>query len=191
MAERKAAIQVCEAADGLAPIFTADARALILGSFPSAESLRRRQYYAHPRNQFWRIIECLFGIARDDSYAQRCRQLAQRDLVLWDVIARCRRRGSSDSAIRVPEANDFADLYRRCPRIVAVFFNGAAAEHHYRALVGDAIKPAGCAALVTARLPSTSPAYAAMSLADKTDRWRAVCAAPARAKRCADKRNVL
>ena len=151
---------------GLPPIAGDDARVLILGSFPSEASLRARRYYDHPRNQFWRIIDSLFAIARADPYPRRCAQLVARGVAVWDVIGRCRRKGSMDSAIRAPEANDFARFYRRHPRITAVFFNGGAAEQHYRALVGP--PPMGV------RLPSTSPANARLSFADKTAQWAAL-----------------
>ncbi|MDD9858749.1 MAG: DNA-deoxyinosine glycosylase [Gammaproteobacteria bacterium] len=156
---------------GLPPIAEKGARVLILGSFPSEASLRAQRYYAHPRNQFWAVVEALFGIARDEEYARRCRQLAARGVAVWDVIGSCRRRGSLDSAIRDAEVNDFAAFYRRHRRIEAVFFNGAEAERRYRRLVDTAVvgeAPAGV------RLPSTSPANAAMSLAGKIEMWRAV-----------------
>lgn len=159
---------------GLAPIAGKEARVLILGSFPSEASLRAQRYYAHPRNQFWAVVEALFGVARDDSYARRCRQLAARGVAVWDVIGRCRRRGSLDSAIRQPEANDFAAFYRDHPRIAAVFFNGAEAERQYRRLVTAAPAGARGGAVAGARLPSTSPANAGVSLAGKIEKWRAV-----------------
>lgn len=152
----------------LPPLAGANARVLILGSFPSEASLRARQYYAHPRNQFWAVVEALFGIARTESYARRCERLNARGVAVWDVIGRCRRRGSLDSAIRDAEGNDFAAFYRDHPRIAAVFFNGAEAERRYRRLVDTAAAPAG------ARLPSTSPANAGVSLAGKIEKWRAV-----------------
>ena len=165
---------------GLPPIAGKDARVLILGSFPSEASLRERQYYGHPRNQFWVVMERLFGIARGEPYLRRCRELVGRRVAVWDVIGRCRRRGSLDSAIRAPEANDFAGFYRQYPQIVAVFFNGAAAEKHYRALVGTDIAPAGettpadRATLTALRLPSTSPANASITLAAKTAQWQTI-----------------
>lgn len=165
---------------GLPPIAGKDARVLILGSFPSEASLRERQYYGHPRNQFWVVMERLFGIARGESYLRRCRELVGWRVAVWDVIGRCRRRGSLDSAIREPEANNFAGFYRQHPQIVAVFFNGAAAEKHYRTLVGTDIAPAGettpadRATLTALRLPSTSPANASITLAAKTTQWQTV-----------------
>ena len=157
---------------GLPPIVGAGARVLILGSFPSETSLRQQQYYAHPRNQLWSIIEQLFGIARSKPYSQRCQQLAAHNIAVWDVIETCRRQGSLDSKIRDPEANDFAAFYRKQPQIVAVFWNGAAAERHYHSLVGMALKPVGCDALAGVRLPSSSPAHASVSLPDKIAHWQ-------------------
>lgn len=165
---------------GLPPIAGKDARVLILGSFPSEASLRARRYYAHPRNQFWAVIEALFGIARDESYARRCRQLAAHGVAVWDVIGRCRRRGSLDSAIRDAEANDFAAFYRDHPRIAAVFFNGAEAERQYRRLAAS-VPVTQDGAVEGVRLPSTSPANAGISLAGKIEQWRVVQTAVAAA----------
>ena len=159
---------------GLPPIADKDARVLILGSFPSEASLRERQYYGHPRNQFWVVMERLFGIARSEPYSWRCRELVGRGIAVWDSVGRCRRKGSSDSAIREPVANDFAGFYRQHPHIVAVFWNGAMSERYYRTLVGMDIAPAGCTTLTALRLPSTSPANASITLAAKTTQWQTV-----------------
>jgi len=160
--------------NGLPPIVGDDARVLILGSFPGAASLRAGEYYAHPRNQFWRIVEALFGIAREDNYARRCSRLTDCGIAVWDVIASCRRAGSLDAAIRDATVNDFAAFYRAHPGIAAVFFNGASAEKQYRRHVALP-PPAGVAgAPVDVRLPSTSPANAGMSLADKIEAWQVV-----------------
>jgi len=157
---------------GLPPIAEKDARVLILGSFPGNDSLRAQEYYAHPRNQFWAIIEALFGISRGDDYAQRCLRLAACGVAVWDVIGRCRRYGSSNSGIRDGEANDFAAFYRRHPRIATVFFNGADTEKQYRRLVAPHSPVAIQSVLVGRRLPSTSPANTHLSLTDKIDAWR-------------------
>jgi len=149
---------------GLPPIAEKDARVLILGAFVSETSLREQAYYADPRNQFWKIIEALFGIAHDDSYAQRCRQLTARGVAVWDVVRRCNRRGNSSSSIRDEEANDFADFYRQHPHIATVFFNGKDADDLYHRLVDSPPQ-------VAFRLPSTS-SMLARPLANKIEEWR-------------------
>ena len=151
---------------GLPPIAGKNPRVLILGSFPGETSLRAREYYAHPRNQFWAVMETVFGISRDASYRDRCRELIAHEIALWDVIANCRRRGSLDSAIRDAKANDFAKFFQKYPRIKTVFCNGVTAEQHYKKLAS--------AQLPVLRLPSTSPANAAMSLAGKIEQWKTV-----------------
>ena len=160
-------------AEGFPPVEPPRARTLILGTLPSAESIRQGQYYAHPRNAFWPIMGALFGAAPALPYGERLQRLTASGVALWDVIGACDRAGSLDSAI-VPEsivANDFAALFAACPQIGHVFFNGAAAEtafrRHVRARV--ALPP-----LHFTRLPSTSPAHAARNLADKLAAWRAV-----------------
>lgn len=161
-----------ERLQGLPPIAAADARVLILGSFPSEASLRAQQYYAHPRNQFWHIMQCLFGMARSDPYAQRCRQLVAHQIALWDVIKQCQRQGSLDRKIRHPQGHDFAEFYAQHPQIMALFWNGAAAEQQYRALVGLANKPLGGDSFTAVRLPSSSPAHATLSLRGKVQQWQ-------------------
>jgi len=102
-------------------------------------------------------------------------------IALWDVLHSCKRDGSLDSSIEAASetANDFRAFFRTHPSIRAVFFNGAKAQASYERHVQPAL---GDLALHYERLPSTSPAHAAMSLAKKLDAWRAVVT-PAGGKR--------
>jgi double-stranded uracil-DNA glycosylase len=165
---------------GFPPIARADARVLVLGSLPGQESLRRRQYYAQPRNAFWSIMGELFGAAPTLPYARRVARLRSRRVAVWDVCARAFRAGSLDASI-VPGSvivNDFAAFFASHPRIRLVCLNGAKAEALYRRCVLPALA-APAAALPLLRLPSTSPAHAARPFAAKLAAWRAVSAAAA------------
>jgi len=158
---------------GFPPICRADARILILGSMPSRESLARGQYYAHPRNAFWPIITTLLGISAS-SYEARVAEVVSRRIAIWDVLQACFRTGSLDSDIddRSIVTNDFQAFFRGHPEITQVFFNGAKAETVYRRYVLPTL--AAAAALPLRRLPSTSPAHAAMNLEQKKAAWRIV-----------------
>jgi hypoxanthine-DNA glycosylase len=154
---------------GFAPVIDAGVRVLILGSFPSAASLAAAQYYAHPQNQFWRILGAILDEPRDEPlaalpYAERLPRVLRHGVGIWDVLGACDRAGSLDSAIRNARANDFATLRRRAPRLTHVLFNGQAAGRYERDFVQ--------AGFVTAVLPSTSPAHAARSPAQKLRLWR-------------------
>lgn len=151
------------------------ARVLILGSMPGAASLAAGEYYAHPQNQFWPIMGGLFGAGRGRPYARRLEILRAAGVALWDVCAECVRPGSMDHAIdrSTVKPNDLAALFRRCPEIRAVFFNGQAAARLFRRVVPP--RPGGQApALRLVTLPSTSPAHASASPRDKARAWRAV-----------------
>jgi hypoxanthine-DNA glycosylase len=156
------------------PIESPDARILILGSMPGVASLRARQYYAHPRNQFWRIMGALYGATPQRPYAQRIALLQENGVAVWDVLHSCVRRGSLDSAIENASVapNDLPEFLRQHRKITAVRCNGALAYAAFRRYFG-----AACLQdfpwLDCRRLPSTSPAHASWSYARKSAAWRA------------------
>ena len=154
---------------GLPPIIDNGARLLILGNMPSVMSLAAQQYYANPRNAFWRITGEIFGFDASEPYESRTAALRARGVAVWDVLRLCRRQGSLDSAIEPDSmvANDFGPLFDAHPGIERVFFNGAAAEKNFGRLVG-AERP-----IRFRRLPSTSPAQT-MRFEEKLRAWRVV-----------------
>jgi TDG/mug DNA glycosylase family protein len=161
---------------GLPPIVSAGTQLLNLGSFPGEASLRAQQYYAHPQNHFWRILQAIWpDIPLDagvDGYQERCRWLLQRGLGLWDVYASCERAGSLDSAIRNPQVNDFARLKRRCPQLRAIAHNGGESFRHAK-LVRASLQVEH---FPLVKLPSTSPANASWTFERKLQAWRAAMA---------------
>lgn len=162
---------------GLAPLVSAATRVLVLGSFPGLRSLQLQQYYAHPQNQFWRILRQLWPQApwpADGDYAARCAWALARGLGIWDVYASCEREGSLDSAIRVAKLNDFPWLLRRCPQLRGIVHNGGESFRHARA-VEQSLAQAGLSGRVQIhKLPSTSPANASWTFERKLGAWRAV-----------------
>lgn len=152
-----------------------DARVLILGSMPGAESLRRREYYAHPANQFWPIMGDLFNAGRELPYRRRVDTLLGHGVAVWDVLKQCDRSGSLDSAIRRGSeiVNDFARFFGRHRGVRAVFFNGSKAESVFLREVRASLG-ARALQLRYTRLPSTSPAHAGLSRAAKLEAWRRV-----------------
>jgi len=148
-----------------APASAPDAKLLVLGTLPSQESLRRREYYAHSRNAFWRIVEVIFGIPAGAPYAERVRLLNEAGIALWDVCAAAHRPGSLDSAIRSETPNDFARFLEAHPRVRLIAFNGAKAADLFRKHVALAVD------IPCVDLPSTSPAHAAMPFSEKVKRW--------------------
>ena len=157
------------------PIESSRAQVLILGSMPGGASLAAGQYYAHPQNLFWRIMVTLLGAKPGLSYAARTRLLKANGIALWDVLESCVREGSLDSSIEEASiaVNDFASFYRSHLRVGRVYFNGAKAEAAYRRYVIPSLGD-NSSQLKYFRLPSTSPAHAALSLDKKRDAWKAV-----------------
>ena len=162
---------------GLAPIASANTRLLVLGSFPGAASLASQQYYAHPQNQFWKILQAIFPANHYEmglgSYEKRSDLLLERGLGVWDVYASCEREGSLDTAIRHAEVNDFAGLLSRCPKLRAIAHNGAESFRH-ASLVSASVVAAKVAVY---KLPSTSPANASWIFERKLAAWREVIVA--------------
>jgi hypoxanthine-DNA glycosylase len=154
---------------GLPPIARSDARLFLLGSLPGDASLAAGRYYAHPTNQFWRLLgEALGEELQGLSYEQRLERLAARRIGLWDVIASARRPGSLDQAIRDAQHNQLVRLVPDFPDLRAIAFNGSTAAGVGRKLVGE--PPPG---LVLIDLPSSSAANT-RSFAEKAVAWRAL-----------------
>ena len=160
-------------ATGFPPVEPRRARVLILGTLPGAESIRRGEYYAHPRNAFWTIMGALFGAGRELSFAQRRRKLAACGVMLWDVLHMARRPGSLDSDIhpRHRVANDIPALLARHPELERIVFNGGAAERLFRRHVAKRCGPL-LNGIQLVQLPSTSPAHATRRVSEKLAAWR-------------------
>lgn len=134
-----------------APLLTPDVRVVVLGSLPGVASLQAGQYYAHPRNQFWRLMGDVLGMPLAPlPYALRVERLLAAGVGLWDVVASARRAGSLDAALRDPDYNDLESVLSGLPRLAAVAFNGKTAGR-----VAPRLAAWGCALL---QLPSSSPA---------------------------------
>jgi len=158
-----------ELSEGFQPVARPDARILILGSLPGQKSLTDQEYYAHPQNAFWPIMMQIFGITGE--YDERCAQLSDNRLALWDVLRASIRRGSLDADIQrgSATANDFRAFLAVNTHIDRIAFNGKKAEQLFRAMVpGKHFEP-----IQLIGLPSTSPAYAAMPFEGKLSLWRA------------------
>ena len=140
---------------------------------PGVASLHAQQYYAHPRNTFWRLTGELFGFDPSAPYDDRVGALSAAGVAVWDVLQSCRRVGSLDSAVERESmvANDFGTLLAAYPTITHVCFNGAAAQTNYRRLV-DVDRDVD-RELRYSRLPSTSPAHT-VGFEAKLAAWRVV-----------------
>jgi double-stranded uracil-DNA glycosylase len=149
-----------------APVTCDDTRVLILGSLPGEASLAAARYYANPRNQFWRLIGAVIEqdlVARN--YEQRLVTLLAHGIGLWDSIGSATRTGSLDSAIREVTANPLTDLAASLPDLRCIAFNGA------KSAVIGAPQLAGAGGFALLRLPSSSPAHAALSFEAKLGEW--------------------
>ena len=152
---------------GLPPVARSDARLFVLGSLPGDASLAARQYYAYPRNQFWRLLgETIREDLQHLDYGARLERLQERRIGLWDVVAKAERPGSLDQAIRCAGHNPLSDYFAGFHELQAVAFNGSTA-----ATVGRRLLSGTNLALID--LPSSSPANT-RPFAEKAAAWRAI-----------------
>nr|WP_240309365.1 MULTISPECIES: DNA-deoxyinosine glycosylase [Sphingomonas] len=150
------------------PVIDAGTRLLVCGSLPGEASLAAGRYYAHPQNQFWRLLGAALGEPLAElAYEERLARLLERGVGLWDVVASARRRGSLDQALRGVAATPLGELVAAHPAVRAVAFNGLTAARIGRRSL------AGSAGLTLVDLPSSSPAHT-LSFAAKAARWAAL-----------------
>jgi TDG/mug DNA glycosylase family protein len=153
--------------EGLQPLSGTTPRVLVLGSFPSVLSLAQGEYYANPKNRFWAVMQELFAIPAVLPYPERSLRLIQERIALWDVVRGCTREGSADSRIRHPVPNDIAGFVRAHPSVRLIALNGSMAGRLYHRLAEVPHVP-------SVSLPSTSPANAAVTFAEKVRVWREI-----------------
>lgn len=158
------------------PLSAPDARVLILGSMPGVASLQAGQYYAHPRNTFWRIMGTICGFDAAAGYPQRVAALRATRVAIWDVLAACTRPGSSDAAID-PQSitvQPFKGFLKDHPQINDIYFNGSTAQTLFHRYVWNQLPNTLRDRLQLHRLPSTSPAHAALRWEQKLVAWQVI-----------------
>jgi len=147
------------------PAGSNDAKLLILGSLPGEASLKAQRYYAHPQNQFWRLLGRAIGEdLADIPYEARLVRLAARRIALWDVVGEASRDGSLDGSIREATPNQLREFAATHPNLRAIAFNGKTSARIGRASLGEL----NVVELID--LPSSSPAYT-LSFDEKAKRW--------------------
>lgn len=166
---------------GFEPVFDERSRILVLGSFPSVLSRENAFYYGNPQNRFWRVMAACLGepvpqnegglsddgrpLTLEESIAAKKQMLLEHGIALWDVIASCDIKGSSDASIKNVVPAQVERVLEKA-HIGAVICNGGTAGRLYKRYLQWQV---GLAAHV---LPSTSPANAAWQLERLTARWQ-------------------
>lgn len=149
------------------PIYDKDSKILILGSFPSVKSREANFFYHHPQNRFWRVLAAVYQDTVPEEIADKKAFLKRHQIALWDIIASCNIKGSSDSSISDVEVNDLNMIIANSS-VKHIYTNGNLADKLYHRYF-DAIID-----LPVTKLPSTSPANAAYSLDKLLSYWRII-----------------
>lgn len=148
-----------------APYINSDTEILILGTMPGIASLEKQEYYAHPRNHFWKIIYTLFNnMPINAIFDEKIKFLELNRIGLWDVLQNCERKGSLDIHIKNQTENDFDALFQKYPSINKIIFNGKESHKYFLKKFGQ---KEGITYYV---MPSTSPANT-MSFENKLKIW--------------------
>jgi hypoxanthine-DNA glycosylase len=147
------------------PVADEKSRVLVLGTIASPMSLLTGFFYGHPRNSFWTILSRFFGEPLPLTNDEKRSLLLRNRVALWDVIHSCVRPGALDADITKPEPNDIAGFLKSHTGIRAVLLNGGKAYELYVKNFGKSVP------LPAHKMPSTSPAYASLSVHEKFERW--------------------
>ena len=157
---------------GFPPSIDKNTKIVIFGTFPGEDSLRKKQYYGHKQNQFWKLLSSVIDkdlVTMD--YNDRLNTLLKHHIGIWDVIESCERKGSSDTEIVNEELNDFSRL-RKYKSIKLLCFNGKNQEKYLKKHKNDLSKI--LPNIKTIALPSTSPAHALKSFKEKLEDWKEI-----------------
>lgn len=149
------------------PLYDSRSRILILGSFPSVKSREQRFFYGHKQNRFWKVMAALFEQPVPENIEEKRALLLSHHVAVWDVIASCEIKGSSDASISDVKVNDLSEIFDGA-FIRQVFTNGNKAYTLYQKYT---FPKTGREAIL---LPSTSPANAQYGLEKLIEKWQAV-----------------
>lgn len=149
------------------PIVDEESKILILGSVPGVKSLQMQQYYAHPQNQFWKLMFHLFGEEFSPDYNTRLELLKTNKVALWDVIESCERKGSLDTEIKDEIDNDILELIENHSNIKTIFCNGQKSYKNLLKILGKNFK------IPIFVLPSTSPLHT-VKFEEKLESWKVI-----------------
>lgn len=151
----------------LRPLFQADSKILILGSFPSVKTREYGFFYGHPQNRFWRLMERIFEEELSTDIEERRAFLLEHNIAVYDVIYQCDIIGSSDASIQNAVPSDLRPIFKEA-NIRRIFCNGSTSYRYYRKYQEKKI---GTNAIL---LPSTSPANARVSIDDLYSKWKII-----------------
>ena len=157
--------------EGLEPIADSESEILILGTLPGKVSLKTKQYYANPTNQFWTVISNIFNDTIPTSYEEKLKVLKRNHLALWDVLKAANQDSSLDSDITNPVANDILGFITKHPKLRVIGFNGGKAETYFRTYIGLHNLPG---TVHTVSLPSLSSSNTHSTVADKIGLWKSI-----------------
>lgn len=146
------------------PVFDENSKVLVLGSFPSPKSREQGFYYGHPRNRMWKVLAEVFGEVFPETPSSRRDFLLKHNIAMWDVLAACEITGASDASILREIPNDLRRIFE-CADIAAVYTTGTAAANFYKKYDENLFPVPHC------KLPSTSPANAAMTLSQLVEAY--------------------
>ncbi len=146
------------------PLYSADSKVLILGSFPSVKSREAMFFYGHPQNRFWKVIPALFGEPVPQTIEEKKRLILSHGLALWDSIASCDIKGSSDASITNAQPTDLSEILKNS-QVGRIYCNGSRSFEIYNKYQFPRL------GIEAVKLPSTSPANAAFSLERLTQEW--------------------
>jgi len=149
------------------PLYDANSRVLILGSFPSVKSRQQDFFYGHPQNRFWKVVAAVFDKPVPETIEEKRQLILSSGLALWDSIASCEIKGSSDASIRNVRANDIGLILDNCD-IERIYCNGRKSHELYvKYIEPECGRSAVC-------LPSTSPANARCRLDMLVKEWSVI-----------------
>ena len=146
------------------PLYDADSKILVLGSFPSIKSREAQFFYGHPQNRYWKVMPTLLGEPWPETVEEKAAMMYRHHIAMWDVIGSCSIAGSADTSIKDVVPNDLSVILQTA-EIRAIFTNGAKSTDLYRKHLYPVT------GVPSIKVPSTSPANAAFSLERLCTEW--------------------